>query len=147
MEAAENITNTGLATTNERLLAGAGFGAMTLGAGLVWYFDPTRSSSFLPACPLYKTTGFACPGCGLTRGFHRLFHGDVVGALDFNAMIPIFLLIFGFFYLSLFLVMVRGRSFPKWSLSLPAIWGLLVLLLVFGFVRNLPYYPFNILFP
>ena len=113
---------------------------------VLYFVDPTRHM-LAPPCPYLTLSGLACPGCGLTRGFHRLFHGDVVGALDFNAMIPVFVAIFGFFYLSLFLVMVRGRAFPTWSLSLPAIWGLLVLLLVFGFVRNLPYYPFNILFP
>ncbi len=127
-------------------MAAAGVGVMTLGAGLVWYLDPAKAK-FLPACPLYATTGYACPGCGLTRGFHALFHGDFVRALDFNALIPLFVLIFGFFYLSMFLVAVRGRAFPTWSLSLPAIWGLLVLLLVFGIVRNLPYYPFSVLFP
>ncbi len=135
-----------VANTFERKMAAAGFGVMTLGAGLVWYVDPSRAK-FLPACPLYVTTGYACPGCGLTRGFHALFHGDFVRALDFNALIPLFILIFGFFYLSMFLVAVRGRAFPTWSLSLPAIWGLLVLLLVFGIVRNLPYHPFSVLFP
>lgn len=135
-----------MANKFERKMAAAGVGVMTLGAGLVWYLDPAKAK-FLPACPLYATTGYACPGCGLTRGFHALFHGDFVRALDFNALIPLFVLIFGFFYLSMFLVAVRGRAFPTWSLSLPAIWGLLVLLLVFGIVRNLPYYPFSVLFP
>lgn len=145
-EMTEILSMSQIASKTERKLAAGGFAAMTAGSALVWYFDPT-SSRFMPPCPLLATTGYACPGCGLTRGFHALFHGDIVGALDFNALIPIFVLIFVYLYLSLFLVAVRGRAFPKWTLSLPAIWGFLGFLLIFGIARNLPYYPFNVLFP
>ncbi|HMO79773.1 MAG TPA: DUF2752 domain-containing protein [Pyrinomonadaceae bacterium] len=130
----------------ERKIAAAGFSAMTAGAGLVWYIDPARAS-FMPACPLFITTGFACSGCGLTRGFHALFHGDIVTSLEYNALIPVFIVVFGFFYVSMFLVAVRGYAFPRWTLSLPAVWGFLGLLLVFGIVRNIPAYPFTLLFP
>jgi hypothetical protein len=136
----------GQAGSVERGLAASGVAAMSLAAAGVWYFDPTRAG-FFPVCPMFSLTGFACPGCGLTRGFHALFHGDIAAALDYNALIPIFVFIFGFFYLSMFLVAVRGKAFPRWAIGLKAIWGMLVLLLVFGFVRNLPLYPFNILFP
>jgi hypothetical protein len=134
------------ASSLERGLAAAGVAVMTFGAGLVWYFDPTKAGLF-PACPLYTVTGFACPGCGLTRGFHALFHGDVSAALGFNALIPLFIVIFGFFFLSMLWVAARGKAFPRWSVSIPAIYGMLVLLLLFGVLRNLPYYPFTLLFP
>ncbi len=129
-----------------RALAGAGIGAMLFGAGVVWYFDPTKTS-ILPACPLYSTTGFACPGCGLTRGFHALFHGDVLTALDFNALIPLAILFLGYIFVSLMSVAIRGRGmlFSNWNLVL--LWGTLVLLIVFGILRNLPFYPFTVLFP
>lgn len=135
-----------LASKAERIAAASGVAAMSLGAFLTWYFDPTRAS-FLPSCPLRRTTGIACPGCGLTRGFHSLFHGDFAAALDFNALIPIFIVIFGYFYLSMLLVAVRGRSFPRWTLSLPVLWGFIALLIIFGVLRNLPFYPFNVLYP
>jgi hypothetical protein len=134
------------ATSLERMLAGVGVAVMSLGAVFVWFFDPTRAG-FFPACWLYSTTGFACPGCGLTRGFHALFHGDVAAALGFNALLPLFLVLIGFFYLTMAYVAAKGKAFPRWSVSLPAIWGLLILLLVFGVIRNIPAYPFNLLFP
>ena len=146
MENAEAIGSPAISQGSQRLLAGGGVLAMSAGAGLVWYFDPTRAG-FLPACPLYKMTGFACPGCGLTRGFHALFHGDIVTALDFNALIPLFVVIFVVLYVSTLLFALRGRRFPKWPLSLYSVYGFIVLLLAFGVVRNLPYYPFNVLFP
>lgn len=130
----------------QRFSAAAGVVAMLGGASVVWGFDPT-TTHFLPVCPLYALTGYACPGCGLTRAFHALFHGDVLTALDFNALVPMWTLIFGYLFLSLTFTAIRGRGLPwKW-VSPGMLIGLLVLMLTFGVLRNLPYYPFNILFP
>jgi len=130
----------------ERVSAAAGIIAMTGGASVVWAFDPAVTH-FLPLCPLYALTGFACPGCGLTRAFHALFHGDVITALDFNALIPIWTAVFGYLFVSLVLTAVRGRGLT-WTFVTPfTLVGFLILLLTFGVLRNLPYYPFTILFP
>lgn len=134
------------ATLAERIICAVGAGGATAGILFLWYFDPTKHS-FFPACPMYSMTGYACSGCGLTRGFHALFHGDIWAALGYNALIPVFLLLFGFLYFSMMWVAATGRQFPRWSISLPAVWGFLILLIVFSVVRNIPYYPFNLLFP
>lgn len=130
----------------ERFVAGSGAAAMAAGAGVVGYFEPT-TAGFFPVCPLYSLTGFACPGCGLTRGFHALFHGDVLGALDYNAMLPFFAALIGFGFVSLIYFAARGRRIPVNLLHPNALWVFFVLLLVFGVARNLPWYPFTILFP
>ncbi len=130
----------------ERWFAAGGVAGAATGVGMVWYFDPIKAS-FLPVCPLYSTTGFACPGCGMTRGFHALFHGDIVTAVDYNALIPIFVLISGYFFLSLVLFAVRGRGLPTSGLRPGWLFVLLGVMVVFGVVRNLPYYPFSVLFP
>lgn len=134
------------ATPSERIFATGGIAAVAAGAGVVWYFDPVNAG-FFPACPLYSLTGFACPGCGLTRGFHALFHGDVLTALDYNALIPLVVAFFGYLFLSMAMVAARGRGFSigKWNLTL--IWITFFALLLFGILRNLPFYPFTILFP
>ncbi|MCD9186818.1 MAG: DUF2752 domain-containing protein [Pyrinomonadaceae bacterium] len=129
-----------------RILAALGTLAVFSGAGVVWYFNPSNVN-FLPVCPLYSMTGIACPGCGLTRGFHALFHGDILTALDYNAMIPIFSLILGYFFLSMVLVAVRGRGLSINYLKPPLVWTFLFLTLGFAVLRNLPYYPFSILYP
>jgi len=130
----------------ERALAAAGIVAGTTGAYMVWYFDPAQVN-FLPVCPLYAFTGFACPGCGLTRGFHALFHGDLTTALDYNALIPLFAIIWGFFLVSMLSVAVRGRGIVKQAYLPKGMIGFLILLLVFGVVRNIPFYPFTLLYP
>jgi hypothetical protein len=140
------VEQTANAQLIERVVAGSGAAAMAAGAGVVGYFEPT-TAGFFPVCPLYSLTGFACPGCGLTRGFHALFHGDVLGALDYNAMLPFFAALIGFGFVSLVYFALRGRRIPVNLLHPNALWVFFVLLLVFGVTRNLPWYPFTVLFP
>lgn len=130
----------------ERILAAAGTLTVVSGASVVWYFNPSNVN-FLPVCPLYSMTGIACPGCGLTRGFHALFHGDILTALDYNAMLPIFSLVLGYFFLSMFLVAVRGRGLSTNYLKPRFVWAFAILTLSFAVLRNLPYYPFSVLYP
>lgn len=132
--------------TSGRLLAAAGLVGIASASAAVWYFDPSKSN-FFPVCPLFSLTGFACPGCGLTRGFHALFHGDLYTAVDFNALTPLFALIFAFLVASLVSVAARGKGLVRLSASPVYLFGLLILLLTFGVLRNLPYSPFTFLYP
>lgn len=141
-----SLEQIGLSGPNERIYAGFGAAAMVAGVGAVWYFEPA-TAGFFPACPLYSMTGFACPGCGMTRGFHALFHGDILTALDFNALIPLVAIFFGYWFLSLVLTAVRGRGFGFGKMSAGLVGTTFVLLLVFGVIRNIPAYPFTVLFP
>ncbi len=146
MQAEQRVTAYSISPTGERLAAVAGFAAITVSSGAVAYFDPS-TTYFLPVCPLYALTGFACPGCGVTRGFHALFHGDILTALDFNALIPIWALIVGYIFVSLALVAARGKGLPMWPTRPWFLWAFMVVLLVFSVVRNIPIWPFTILFP
>ncbi|MGH9818676.1 MAG: DUF2752 domain-containing protein, partial [Pyrinomonadaceae bacterium] len=94
------LDNLPISQTTSRLAAAGGLLAVVTGSTAVWYFDPTQEH-FFPVCPLYALTGFACPGCGLTRGFHALFHGEILTALHYNALIPIWTVIFGVAFISL----------------------------------------------
>lgn len=131
---------------SNRVLAAAGAAVMGAGALAVAFFDPSKSN-FFPTCPLYALTGLACPGCGLTRGFHALFHGDVITAIDFNALILVWAVIFGYVFLSLMVLAFRGSSLYMWPTRPRFLWGFMIVLIGFGFLRNLPVYPFTILFP
>lgn len=128
----------------ERVLAGTGVLAITSGALVVAYFNPT-TAGFFPACPFHALTGLNCPGCGLTRGFHALLAGDVSTALHFNALLPVYLLLFLYLFVSLALIFIRGRGFEFRAFSPRALYAFLVLTLIFFAVRNLPFYPFNLL--
>jgi hypothetical protein len=129
-----------------RLSSAAGFSVLTGGSAMVAYFDP-NTHHFFPVCPLYAMTGLACPGCGLTRGFHALFHGDLLTALDYNALIPIWAAIIFWVWVSLAVSAVRGKGLAMWPTHPNFLWGFFIGLMTFGVLRNLPLYPLTVLFP
>lgn len=134
------------ASTLERILAAAGVFIASAITFLVAFFNPV-TAGFFPVCPLYSMTGLHCPGCGLTRGFHALFHGDVLGALHYNALLPFYFLLIAYLAVSLFLIAARGRGLPM-KIPHPGLaYGFVALMLAFGVARNLPFYPFTLLAP
>jgi hypothetical protein len=130
----------------ERLTAASGVAVLTVGSAAVAYFDPAKAN-FFPVCPLLALTGLACPGCGLTRGFHALFHGDIIPALDFNLLVPVWAFIFGYVWISLLLRAVRGKGLPMWMTRPQFLWAFMIVLITFGVLRNIPVWPLTILFP
>lgn len=140
-----NISKTSVSTL-ERALAFAGAFAVTAAVIFVRQVNPTSSSLF-PACPLHSLTGLNCPGCGATRGMHALLNGDVLAALDYNVLLVGFvpLMIYGF--VVLISLGVRGRAVPPPIYFPQLIFGFSLVLLAFGVLRNLPFYPFTILAP
>ena len=63
--------------------------AVALGAGAIYFlFDPNESG-FFPRCVFLTLTGWKCPGCGTQRAAHALLHGDVMGAMRYNAFLLI----------------------------------------------------------
>lgn len=128
------------------MLAAAGLITGASAAFAVAWFNPV-TAGFFPQCPLYQATGLACPGCGLTRGFHALFHGDVLTALDYNALLPFYALFFVYLAASLFAVAVRGYGFTFKPFQPRVVYSFLVASILFAVVRNLPFYPFSVLYP
>lgn len=133
-------------STKERILAGAA--GLTVGAGAlaVYSFNPT-TVGFFPACPLHALTGFNCPGCGLTRGFHALLNGDILGALHFNALLPVYLFVFVYLFAGMISIAARGRGLNFNIFRPDFIWSFFLIALLFGIARNFPVYPFTLLAP
>ena len=140
------VTTNYLFSTTERVFAGVGIAVFSIGCFIVGFFNPT-TAGFFPACPLLATTGMACPGCGLTRGFHSLFHGDIFTAISYNALIPIYCLILLYIFTYLFSVVIRGRGLNINLFSPIPLFTFLGLSLIFGVLRNIPVEPFTFFFP
>ena len=108
-----------------------------LGSGAVlFFFDPSRHG-FYPICLFHKLTGWNCPGCGGTRAAYQLLHGHLLRALRENALFVlavVALTVWGVWWLA-----QRIRNQPA-TVNVPVrVWcGLLVLILVFTVLRNLP---------
>ncbi|MGP4016420.1 DUF2752 domain-containing protein [Saccharopolyspora sp. 5N708] len=116
-------------------------------AGVVLAADPTSDAGFpLPPCPIKLLTGLDCPGCGATRMFYSLLHGDLLSALHFNAaavvFIPFFLWTWGAWVLGRW----RGRRVVTWEQWRWSPMVALVLIAVWTVIRNLPFPPFNALY-
>ena len=110
--------------------------------------DPSAEGArFLP-CMFHRTTGLWCPGCGLTRGAHALFQGDVPSALGHNLFTPLALvgivLAWGVWALRSF-----GRQVRSPIDRMPDTWArvLLVSVIVYGVLRNIPVAPLTALAP
>ena len=133
-----------LTSVTTRILAAAGVLFITTGVVVVGYFNPV-TAGFFPLCPFHEMTGLNCPGCGMTRGFHALFNGDIWGALHYNALLPFVAFVFAYLVISLSLTAIRGRGL-SWKMFHPTVLLVILgLLVAFGVVRNLPFYPFNLL--
>lgn len=133
-------------STVERGFAFVCVAGISAAAFAVGYFNPA-TAGFFPVCPLLKLTGIACPGCGMTRGLHAFLHGDFVSALDYNLLLPAVLFFFGYLFVSVFLTFARGRGLSFKAFTPLVIWSFFGVALAFTVLRNLPFYPFNILYP
>jgi multisubunit Na+/H+ antiporter MnhB subunit len=129
-----------------RAAAAAAAAAALAAIFIVWKYDPNLST-FYPTCPLYRLTGYACPGCGMTRGLHALLHGDLLASLDYNAMLLPVLILLAYIWWSSVLYAAKGHVVKPTKFMVWFLWSLLVALLAFGVLRNLPFAPFNWLFP
>ncbi len=50
------------------------------------------ATTLLPECTTYSLTGIYCPGCGLTRCGISLMYGDILCAVQSNAVVVLLLL-------------------------------------------------------
>jgi hypothetical protein len=123
-------------------VAAAGTAALTV----VALRNPAEGA--LIPCPLHGATGLWCPGCGMTRGLHKLLNGDLLGALGSNLFLPVALGLLAWAFLAWALPTVS-----RWRLPSPArlpsrTWVVLGLaLVVFAVLRNLPVAPLDALAP
>jgi len=61
-------------------------GLVCAGCVVAWWADPTTLGGPLPVCPTNALLGINCPGCGALRMIYSLLHGDLIAAVQFNAV-------------------------------------------------------------
>ena len=122
--------------------------ALAAAAGVVALFDPAAQGSRFPACQFRLATGLWCPGCGLTRGFHQLFNGNVFSAVSYNLFVPLVLVaIVGAWWSWLRSSWGHpGVRVPPRLVRGLAVW-LPITLIAYGILRNIPTAPFSSLAP
>jgi len=134
------IASPKLAPSNARFAAilvavvAAGVGAV------VYFFDPA-SHNIYPVCQFHQLTGLNCPGCGGTRAAYALLHGHLALAFKDNALFVTGLALAlsrgGWFAVNRLRGVPNGKFLPA-HITVP----LLVVVVVFGVLRNLPAFAF-----
>ncbi|HEX5017155.1 MAG TPA: DUF2752 domain-containing protein [Actinomycetes bacterium] len=115
-------------------------GAALLGVGLVALRDPNAPGSY-GFCPLNALTGLDCPFCGGLRGTYALAHGDVLGALDHNLLLPLYLVVLGGFVAAVVRRVPPAESDAR-SRRRALLWAFVAVTAVFFVIRNLPWFPY-----
>ena len=116
------------------------------GLSIVYLFDP-RSPGLYPICPFFGLTGCYCPGCGTLRALHQLMHGDIAAAFGYNAYAMLALPIIAYSFTVGGLRAYGLPAPPHIFVPAPLIWTLLIAVLAFWLLRNLPFAPFGALAP
>jgi uncharacterized protein DUF2752 len=116
-------------------------------AGFVVWLNPTdNGADTLPTCLVKATTGFDCPGCGGTRAFYYLLHGNLPEAARHHAMAVFAAPFLVWMYLAWAVKLIWGKQLPQPRLTARTISGFLGAWAVFTVVRNLPWAPFTRLY-
>jgi hypothetical protein len=98
--------------------------------------NPTAGN--LPRCPFHAVTGLWCPGCGTQRGLHALLHGDLVGAVGYNALMVLALPLVVYAYVAWASHAFGPRVLSKPRLPPVVMRFLPALVIGFAVVRNVP---------
>jgi hypothetical protein len=107
-------------------------------AALLHVRDPHGSGSY-GFCPFLAITGRPCPGCGGLRAVNDLTHGDLAGAVGSNVLAVALVAMLAVAWGAWVVRRARGHDGPLLVVSDRSLAILLVVALVFGFVRNTPW--------
>lgn len=123
------------------------FFILGLALATIYVFINPSEVDFLPKCPFYFFTGLYCPGCGSQRATHQFLNFNFLGVLQQNLLFVIGLFIVGYH-----LIILAINTFFKKNIynylyhpKTPII--LLIFIIFFWILRNIPSYPFNLLAP
>lgn len=90
-------------------------------------------------CPIKKTIGLYCPGCGITRMLLSILQLDFYQAFRYNPLLFICLPFFIFFLIE----GIISKKEPLYNKIPTKIWVIIIaILIIYGILRNIPFFDF-----
>ncbi|MCB2205731.1 DUF2752 domain-containing protein [bacterium] len=110
-----------------------------LAAGALWLYIivPYTPLTTIP-CPFEYVTGYECAGCGLQSSLMNLFSLRFKYVLMANLLSPILLPLFFIMIVSWTAELLFGQKVWHMRMPRPVIAGLVVVLLLYTVLRNIP---------
>lgn len=115
------------------------------GAVYLYFHDP---KIYPIPCAVHLLTGLYCPGCGAGRACFALLHGDIVEAFCYNPLMVILIPFLGLYIAARGIDWaITGGNHVDGRISVRFLIAVLVLIMIYGILRNIPVQPFSLLAP
>lgn len=115
------------------------------GAAYLYFHDP---EVYPIPCAFHLLTGMYCPGCGAGRACFALLHGEFLKAFSCNPLMVILIPFICLYAAARGLDWaVTGGNHVDGKISVKFLAAILVLIMIYGIVRNIPVPPFSLLAP
>lgn len=109
--------------------------SIVITAGILYYIEIKTIGISIP-CLFYQTTGFKCPGCGITTAILALLQGDFHAAISANTGLAVLALPLITFLLVVLIKWLRHSPTNSKFINIFAIL-FIILLLLWGILRNI----------
>lgn len=132
------MSSTRPAAAGGTVVAAAVVGATALTTAVV--VPESMSTNGPVLCPFRLVTGLPCPGCGLTRSWVAIGHGDLHGAFAYNAFGPLsmaFVASLVVLVAAVALTVPRRLSRVESILRHPVVWTVAGLWVAYGIARGI----------
>ena len=102
----------------------------------------------LPPCLFHRLTGLYCPGCGAGRACYSILHGEFLEAFCYNPLMTVLLPLIGLYIAARMADwIITGENHIDRKINAKFLTWVLVAVVVYGAVRNIPVFPFTLLAP
>jgi hypothetical protein len=113
---------------------------------VISFYSVPEKNSIYPPCIFHTVTGYLCPICGSSRSLHSLAHGNFLSAMRSNIFLVATIVVGTALYIVKLFEIIFGKR-VSFRIHYKAGYILIILLILFGLIRNIPYYPFTLLAP
>lgn len=129
-----------------RLLLAGGIIFLAAMAALYLYFH--NPYQYPLPCVFHLITGLYCPGCGTGRACYSILHGEFLNAFCYNPVTVVLLPFIGIYIAARSVDWIwTGGNHVDQRINEKLLTVVLIFVLLFGVIRNIPCYPFSLLVP